>query len=118
MEHVRFGRTGLKVSRLCLGTMTFGYQSDRETSFAIFDTADAYPLGAGRELLGHTEELVGEWMGARRDEFIVATKCFFPTGKQPWDAGNSRKNILRAVEASLRRLDTDYIDLYQVHSWD
>ncbi len=129
MEHVRFGRTGLKVSRLCLGTMTFGYQCDRDTSFAImdaadaagitfFDTADVYPLGAGPDLFGRTEELVGEWMGGRRDEFIVATKCFFPTGPKPWDAGNSRKNIMRAAEASLRRLGTDYIDLSQVHSWD
>ncbi|HEY4609095.1 MAG TPA: aldo/keto reductase, partial [Ilumatobacteraceae bacterium] len=129
MEHVRFGRTGLKVSRLCLGTMTFGYQCDDETSFAImdaaadagvtfFDTADAYPLGASRGQSGRTEELIGQWLGSRRDEFIIASKCFFPTGKKPWDMGNSRKNILRALEASLRRLDTDYVDLYQLHSWD
>jgi 1-deoxyxylulose-5-phosphate synthase len=129
MEHVRFGRTGLKVSRLCLGTMTFGYQSDRDTSFAImdaaadagitfFDTADVYPLGAPVEEFGRTEELIGEWMAGRRDEFIVASKCFFPTGPKPWDAGNSRQNIIRAVEASLRRLRTDHLDLYQVHSWD
>lgn len=129
MEHTRFGRTGLRVSRLCLGTMTFGYQSDRETSFAImdaaadagitfFDTADAYPLGAPVDLLGHTETLIGEWMEGRRDRFIVASKCFFPTGPAAWDRGNSRKNIMRAVEASLRRLRTDHIDVYQVHSWD
>ncbi len=129
MEHVAFGRTGLKVSRLCLGTMTFGYQSDRETSFAImdtagdagitfFDTADMYPLGAPFEVLGRTEELVGEWLRGKRDRFIVATKCFFPTGPMPWDAGNSRQNIMRAVEASLRRLRTDHIDLYQIHAWD
>jgi aryl-alcohol dehydrogenase (NADP+) len=129
MQHVRFGRTGLKVSRLCLGTMTFGYQCDYETSFAIMDaadeagitfidTADVYPLGAPRDLFGRTEELVGRWLGARRDEFIVATKCYFPTGPKPWDAGNSRKNIMRALEASLRRLGTDYVDLYQLHSWD
>jgi 1-deoxyxylulose-5-phosphate synthase len=129
MEHVRFGRTGLKVSRLCLGTMTFGYQSDRATSFEImdaaleagitfFDTADAYPLGGPVEMLGQTEELVGEWMHGRRHRVIVATKCFFPTGPSPWDAGNSRINIMRAVEDSLRRLRTDHIDLYQVHSWD
>jgi 1-deoxyxylulose-5-phosphate synthase len=129
MEHIRFGRTGLKVSRLCLGTMTFGYQSDRTTSFEImdaaleagitfFDTADAYPLGGPIEMLGRTEELVGEWMRGRRQHVIVATKCFFPTGPSPWDAGNSRINIMRAVEDSLRRLGTDHIDLYQVHSWD
>ncbi len=129
MQHVRFGRTGLKVSRLCLGTMTFGYQCDDETSFAImdaaadagitfFDTADVYPLGAPPEVFGRTEELIGSWIGTRRDEFIVATKCYFPTGPKPWDAGNSRKNIMRALDASLRRLGTDYVDLYQLHSWD
>ncbi len=129
MEHVRFGRTGLKVSRLCLGTMTFGYQCDTPTSFSIMDaaaeagitfldTADVYPLGAPPDVFGRTEELVGEWMGSRRDAFIVATKCHFPTGPMPWDAGNSRKNIMRALDASLRRLRTDYVDLYQLHSWD
>ena len=129
MEHVRFGRTGLKVSRLCLGTMTFGYQCDAATSFSImdaaseagitfFDTADVYPLGAPPDEFGRTEELVGEWLGSRRDAFIIATKCHFPTGPMPWDAGNSRKNIMRALDASLRRLRTDYVDLYQLHSWD
>ena len=129
MHHVRFGRTGLKVSRLCLGTMTFGYQCDEPTSFAILDagaeagidfidTADMYPLGAPSEIFGRTEEIVGRWLKGRRDEFLVATKCFFPTGKKPWDMGNSRQNIMRAVEDSLRRLGTDHIDLYQVHNWD
>jgi aryl-alcohol dehydrogenase (NADP+) len=129
MEHVRFGRTGLQVSRLCLGTMTFGYQCDDETSFAILDTAadagitfidtaDVYPLGAPPDLFGRTEEIVGRWLEGRRHEFILATKCFFPTGARPWDQGNSRQNIMRAVEASLRRLRTDHIDLYQVHFWD
>lgn len=129
MEHVRFGRTGLSVSRLCLGTMTFGYQCDDDTSFAILDaaadagitfldTADAYPLGAPVETLGRTEEIVGEWLVGKRDRFIVATKCFARTGPMRWDQGNSRQNIMRAVDASLRRLRTDHIDLYQVHSWD
>lgn len=133
MEHVRFGRTGLKVSRLCLGTMTFGYQSDRDTSFAILDTAadagitfldtaDVYPIGGPVEIFGRTEEIIGEWFAARgegtRDRFVLASKCFFPTGPNPWDAGNSRQNIMRAVEASLRRLRTDHLDLYQIHSWD
>jgi 1-deoxyxylulose-5-phosphate synthase len=129
MQHVRFGHTGLKVSRLCLGTMTFGYQCDDDTSFAImdaaaeagitfFDTADAYPLGAPPDLIGRTEELVGHWLSGRRAEFIVATKCFAHTGPMPWDAGNSRQNIVRALEASLRRLRTDHVDLYQLHSWD
>jgi 1-deoxyxylulose-5-phosphate synthase len=129
MEHVRFGRTGLKVSRLCLGTMTFGYQCDEPTSVAIMDaaadagitfidTADMYPLGAPPELYGRTEDIVGRWMVGKRDDFIVATKCFFPTGRNPWEGGLSRKNIMRSIEISMRRLQTDYIDLYQIHSWD
>jgi aryl-alcohol dehydrogenase (NADP+) len=129
MDHLRFGHTGLRVSRLCLGTMTFGYQCDVDTSVAIMDaaaeggitfldTADVYPLGAPPDQFGRTEEIVGEWLGKRRDRFILATKCHFPTGPMPWDAGNSRKNIIRALDASLRRLQTDYIDLYQLHSWD
>lgn len=129
MEHVRFGRTGLEVSRLCLGTMTFGFQADRDASFAImdeaadagitfFDTADMYPNAGTFESMGATESIIGEWMRSRRDEFILASKCFFPTGKQPWKAGNSRHNIMRSIDASLRRLQTDYLDLYQLHAWD
>jgi aryl-alcohol dehydrogenase (NADP+) len=129
MEHVRFGRTGMPVSRLCLGTMTFGYQCDEATSFAILDaaadagitfidTADVYPLGAGPDLFGRTEEIVGRWLKGRRDRYVLATKCFFPTGPRPWDQGSTRKNILRALDESLRRLGTDYVDLYQLHQWD
>ncbi len=131
MDHVRFGRTGLRVSRLCLGTMTFGFQCDDETSFAImdaafgrgitfWDTADMYPLGGPRETIGRTEELIGDWMArtGRRDDVVLATKCFAPTGPNPWDSGNSRKNVMRAIDASLRRLGTDYVDLYQIHFWD
>jgi aryl-alcohol dehydrogenase (NADP+) len=129
MQHVRFGSTGLRVSRLCLGTMTFGYQCDDATSFAILDaaaeagitfldTADVYPLGAPFEIFGRTEEIVGQWLRGRRDEYVVATKCYFATGPRPWDSGNSRQNIMRALDASLRRLGTDHVDLYQIHSWD
>ena len=129
MQHTRLGRTGLKVSRLCLGTMTFGFQCDEDTSFAILDTAadagitfldsaDVYPIGAPRELVGRTEEVVGKWLHGRRDHFIVATKCFGRTGPSQWDMGGSRKHIFAAVEASLRRLQTDYIDLYQLHGYD
>jgi aryl-alcohol dehydrogenase (NADP+) len=129
MEHVRFGRTGMPVSRLCLGTMTFGYQCDEPTSFAILDaaadagitfidTADVYPLGAGPDLFGRSEEIVGRWLKGRRDRYVLATKCFFPTGPRPWDQGSSRKNILRALDESLRRLGTDYVDVYQLHQWD
>jgi aryl-alcohol dehydrogenase (NADP+) len=132
MEHVRFGRTGLHVSRLCLGTMTFGFQCDEETSFAImdaaydagitfFDTADVYPLGGSKDTIGCTEEIIGRWMardGHTRDDIVLATKCFGHSGPQPWDRGNNRKNIMRAIDASLRRLGTDYVDLYQIHFYD
>jgi 1-deoxyxylulose-5-phosphate synthase len=129
VEHARLGRTGLQVSRLCLGTMTFGLQCDEPTSGAILDraaeggidfldTSDAYPLGGDLGTRGVTEEIVGRWLRGRRERFIVATKCFAPTGPAPFDGGNSRKHIMSAVEASLRRLQTDYIDLYQLHGYD
>ncbi len=129
MEHARLGRTGLQVSRLCLGTMTFGLQSDEAAAVAILnraaeggidfiDTSDAYPLGGDLTTTGITEEILGRWLHGKRDRFIVATKCFAPTGPAPFDAGNSRKHILAAVDASLRRLQTDYIDLYQLHGYD
>ena len=129
MKHTRLGRTGLQVSRLCLGTMTFGFQCDEPTSVRILDraadggvtfldTADVYPLGAPPEVTGRTEEIVGRWLKGRRDRFILATKCFGRTGPARWDQGNSRKHILDAVDASLRRLQTDYIDLYQLHGPD
>jgi aryl-alcohol dehydrogenase-like predicted oxidoreductase len=129
MDHARLGRTGLQVSRLCLGTMTFGLQSEESTAVAILDraaeggidfldTSDAYPLGGDLSTRGITEEILGRWLRGKRDCFIVATKCFAPTGPAPFDAGNSRKHILAAVDASLRRLQTDYIDLYQLHGYD
>ena len=126
MQHVRLGRTGLQVSRICLGTMTFGLQVDEPSSLAILDhatekgitfldTADAYPLGGDLTTAGRTEEIVGKWMKGKRDQYVVATKCFAPMGKNPWDMGNSRRHIMDAVDASLRRLQTDFIDLYQLH---
>ncbi len=129
MKHTRLGRTGLQVSRLCLGTMTFGLQCDEPTSVAImdraaeggitfFDTADVYPLGGSGDTVGRTEEIVGRWLKGRRERFILATKCFGRSGPARWDQGNSRKHILDAVDASLRRLQTDYIDLYQLHGPD
>jgi len=129
MQHVRFGRTGLQVSRLCLGTMTFGLQCDEKTSFAILDaaaghgitfldTADAYPLGDKLENMGRTEEILGKWLKGRRDKFIVATKCSGKVGEAPWQQGTSRKHVLHAIDASLKRLGTDYVDLYQVHHFD
>src|SRR3984885_2577510 len=109
--------------------MTFGLQCDEPTSIAVLDRAadggidfldssDAYPLGGDLSTRGVTEEILGRWLRGRRDRFIVATKCFAPTGPAPFDGGNSRKHIMSAVEASLRRLQTDYIDLYQLHGYD
>ena len=129
MEHINLGRSGLKVSKLCLGTMTFGLQSDEPTSVKImdkaaeagisfFDTADAYPLGGDQDIRGRTEEIIGRWLKGRRDDYILATKCFVPMGSRPFQQGNSRRHIMNAVEASLRRLGTDYIDLYQLHGHD
>lgn len=129
MEHVRFGRTGLKVSRFCLGTMTFGLQSDEATARAImdrafeagidfFDTADVYPVGGGVQLAGQTEEIVGRWAQGRRHQLVLATKAFGRMGRAAWDEGNSRKHLLDAIDASLRRLGTDYVDLYQLHQDD
>jgi aryl-alcohol dehydrogenase-like predicted oxidoreductase len=125
------GRTGVKVPPLCLGTMTFGMQCDEATSFAImdkayesgidfFDTADGYPLGGGAERVGLTEEIIGRWMKDRgvRDRIFLATKCRAPMGPTINDSGLSRYNIQRAVERSLKRLQTDVIDLYQAHSLD
>jgi len=109
--------------------MTFGLQCDEPTSFSImdkaaaggidfFDTADAYPLGGDTESAGRTEEIIGRWLKGQRDRFVVATKCFGQMGPAPFDGGSSRKHIMAAVETSLRRLQTDYIDLYQLHSFD
>lgn len=126
MEHVRLGRSGLPVSRLCLGTMTFGLQCDETASRAILDkalaagitfvdTADAYPLGGDLSTVGRTEEILGRALVGRRHEVVLATKCFMPVGPRHWDGGMSAKHILSAVEGSLRRLQTDYVDVYQLH---
>jgi 1-deoxyxylulose-5-phosphate synthase len=129
MQVRRMGKTGLKVSEICLGTMTFGHQCDEPTSFAIMnkaaehgvtfiDTADVYPVPPTPETAGRTEEIVGKWLQGRREQFVLATKCRMRVGRGPNDEGLSRKHILKAVEDSLRRLRTDYIDLYQTHSPD
>ncbi len=131
LEHRALGRTGLRVTELCLGTMTFGIQCDEATSFAILDrafengidfidTADVYPLGGSLETVGRTEEIVGRWMRDRgnRDRIVLATKCAAAMGPGPNDVGLSRYHIHRAIDESLRRLGTDTIDLYQVHSFD
>ncbi|MCB8877824.1 aldo/keto reductase [Acidisoma silvae] len=129
MKYTRFGRTGLHVSTLCLGTMTLGLQCDEVQSHAILDaaadggidfldTADVYPLGGTQDTKGRTETIIGDWLSRKRHDFVLATKCVGEMGPKPWDKGMSRKHILDAVDGSLRRLKTDYIDLYQLHSYD
>ena len=123
MEYTRLGNTGLKVSRICLGTNMFGaeYVDDAraisvvhaalDSGVNFIDTADAYEDG-------RSEEVVGKAIKGKRSDYVVATKGFNATGPGENDRGLSRKHLLDAVEGSLRRLDTDYIDLYQVHYWD
>jgi aryl-alcohol dehydrogenase (NADP+) len=129
MQHVPFGRSGLRVSRLCLGTMTFGLQCDDATSHAILDaaseggidfldTADVYPLGGGqrtrRPHRGDRRRLAQGQAPRLRRRHQVRRRH----GPKPWDQGMSRKHVLDAIDASLKRLGTDYIDLYQLHSHD
>ncbi|MBS0339490.1 MAG: aldo/keto reductase [Proteobacteria bacterium] len=127
----RLGRTGLTVSRLALGTMTFGLQTDEAVSQQILDkatgaginfldTADVYPLGGTLETAGRTEEIIGRWLKANkgRGNFVLATKAVGKMGPHAWDQGASRKHLLDAIDASLKRLQTDYVDLYQLHSDD
>jgi aryl-alcohol dehydrogenase-like predicted oxidoreductase len=122
MDYRRLGDTGLMVSELCLGCMTFGREADEATSRAMIDrfieaggnfldTADVYTQGA-------SEEVTGRAIADRRDDLVLATKVRFPMGEGPNSVGVSRKHIMQGCEASLRRLGTDYIDLYQVHCWD
>jgi aryl-alcohol dehydrogenase (NADP+) len=130
MEYVNLGRTGLKVSRLCLGTMTYGTPAWRpwvlpeeasrpfirqalDLGINFFDTADMYSLGVSEEVVGRALRDF-----ARRDQVVIATKAFFPVGEGPNDRGLSRKHLLDAIDASLRRLGVDYVDLYQIHRWD
>src|ERR1035441_3515879 len=130
MECIRLGSAGLKVSRLCLGTMTYGSKQWREgvleeeegrpfirraleAGINFFDTADVYSLGVSEEITG--QELRHF---AARDEVVIATKVFSPMGSDPNPRALSRKHIHHAIDASLRRLGTDYIDLYQIHRFD
>ncbi len=131
MEYIRFGNTGMTVSRLCLGTMTYGIPNERwpwalneeqsrpfiqkalELGFNFFDTADVYSLGVSEEVVGRALRDF-----AKRDDIVLATKVCSPMGPGPNDRGLSRKHIMSAIDASLKRLGTDYVDLYQIHRWD
>lgn len=131
MEYVRFGNTGLKVSKICLGCMTYGTPTDRwqwalpeeqsrpffqkalELGINFFDTADIYTAGSSEEITGRALRDF-----ATRDEVVLATKVYNPMGPGPNDRGLSRKHIMSAIDASLKRLGTDYVDLYQIHRWD
>src|SRR3954452_5852549 len=129
MEYTHLGRSGLSVSRLCLGTMNFGWQTAEEESHAImdralqeginfFDTANVYGFSEGK---GRTEEVLGTWFaqgGERRERTVLATKVYSGMSDWPNDTFLSARNIVRACEASLRRLQTDWIDLYQFHHVD
>jgi 1-deoxyxylulose-5-phosphate synthase len=131
VDYVRLGLTGLKVSRICLGMMSYGSTAERawhltetqaeplvkaaaDGGVMFFDTADMYSGGLTEEITGH---LLGR-LFRHRDDYVLATKVYFPTGKGPNDGGLSRKHIMSAIDASLRRLGTDYVDLYQIHRWD
>jgi 1-deoxyxylulose-5-phosphate synthase len=131
MRYVRLGQTGMKVSQVCLGMMSYGDRTWREwmldetaarpivqhaADFGIifFDTADVYSLGVSEEITGRLLRQIFP----RREQYVVATKVNSPTGPGPNDSGLSRKHILDAIDGSLRRLGTDYVDLYQIHRWD
>lgn len=131
MEYVNLGNTGVKVSRICLGTMTYGSKKWREwileeaegrpfiqkaleMGINFFDTADVYSQGVSEEILGRALKD----FGPPRDKVVIATKVFYPMGEGPNDKGLSRKHIMHSIDASLRRLGTDYVDLYQIHRFD
>ena len=131
MKYVRLGRTGLKVSRICLGMMSYGETTERawhldeagaepivrravEQGVTFFDTADMYSDGVSEQITGN---LLGK-LFAHRDDFVLATKVYYPTGPGPNDSGLSRKHIMASIDASLKRLGTEYVDLYQIHRWD
>lgn len=131
MNYRKLGRTGLKVSPLCLGTMQWGWTADEAASFAVMDafveaggnfldTADVYSRWVAGNPGGVSEEVIGRWLAARgnRQQVIIATKVRGSMGPRPNDAGLSRKHIIDACDASLRRLQTDFIDLYQTHHPD
>jgi aryl-alcohol dehydrogenase-like predicted oxidoreductase len=131
VEYVRLGSAGLKVSRICLGMMSYGSQAERawhldeaaaeplvkaaiDGGVTFFDTADTYSDGVSEQITGR---VLARLFG-RREDYVLATKVYFPMGPGPNDQGLSRKHVLSAIDASLQRLRTDYVDLYQIHRWD
>src|SRR5258708_34437107 len=123
MEGVRVGRSGLQVSRLCLGTMIFGSQRDQSEAFAsrdmaaglgidFTDVADVYPVPPSSETWGRTEEIVGAWLQDKREGLVVATKCVNRVGPARNDSGGSRKHVIEACETSLRRLHTARVEVH------
>lgn len=130
MEYRKLGRTGLRVSEICLGTMTFLWTSSESDSLSVLsafadaggnfiDTADVYSNWAPGNPGGTAERLIGKWLAGRaRDHYIIATKCRGAMGPGPNQQGASRHHIINALEASLRRMGTDYVDLYQIHATD
>src|SRR6266699_3226198 len=131
MQYTRLGSTGLKVSRLCLGAMTYGSRKWRpwvldeeearpflrraiELGINFFDTADMYSVGASEEVLARALKE----FGPGRDKVVIASKVFYPMGDDPNERGLSRKHIFNSIDNTLRRLGTDYVDLYQIHRFD
>jgi aryl-alcohol dehydrogenase-like predicted oxidoreductase len=122
VEYVAFGKTGIRVSKLCMGTMTFGKEADEKTSIALmnrareaginfFDTANVYSRGL-------SEEIVGRWLADKRESIVLASKAHGAMGDGPNDWGSSRRNIILAVEHSLKRLKTEWLDILYLHLWD
>lgn len=122
MNYVRLGTTGLEISQICLGTMTFGNEADESVSRTLMN--DAFDRGinffdsAHNYNKGVTEEILGRWIGPHRDELLLTTKVFFPFGGGRNDQGLSRRNIIASVERSLKRLQTDRIEILYLHHWD
>jgi len=122
MQYTHLGQTGVQIPKVCLGTMTFGNDADEKASFLIMDyakdiginfldTADLYGSGLA-------EEILGRWLRGKRDQIVLASKVHFPTGDGVNDRGSSRRHIIKAVERSLRRLNTDHLDILYLHHWD
>ncbi len=122
MEYTRLGTTGLEISKVCLGTMTFGNEADETVSRTIMDNALERGVNffdcAHNYNKGVTEEIVGRWIGPHRDELLLTSKVFFPFGGGRNDQGLSRRNIIASVERSLKRLQTDRIEILYLHHWD